>query len=82
MAFFDKAGYSVGINWPYEGSIVPMEHYKKNKNVNSIMLEINRALYLKDPTNEKSENYLKIKDVTQGFIKIIKESHNSTFGYV
>jgi DNA-dependent RNA polymerase auxiliary subunit epsilon len=51
-----------------------MEHYYKNKNVQSIMLEINRALYLNEPTNEKSEKYLEIKKVTGDFIKTIKNS--------
>jgi N-formylglutamate deformylase len=72
-AFFEKAGYSLGIDWPYKGSIVPLEHYQKNKNVQTIMLEINRALYLKEPTNEKSENYSEIKRIVGNFIKIIKD---------
>lgn len=72
-AFFEKAGYSLGIDWPYKGSLVPLEHYQKNKNVETIMLEINRALYLKEPTNEKSERYLEIKKVVNGFMKIINE---------
>jgi len=79
IAFFKKAGYSLGINWPYKGSIVPLEHYHKNQNVQSIMLEINRKLYLKEPSNEKSENYQKIKDLTRDFIKVIKTAFNSNF---
>ncbi len=71
--FFEKAGYSLGIDWPYKGSIVPLEHYQKNKNVQTIMLEINRALYLKEPTNEKSINYLEIKKVVKDFTDIIND---------
>lgn len=74
VSFFKNAGYTLGIDWPYTGCIVPSEYYKKNKNVQSIMLEINRALYLKEPGNEKSENYLEIKKVTKEFIKLIKSS--------
>ena len=73
-SFFDNAGYTLGINRPYKGSIVPLEYYNRNKNVEAIMLEINRALYLKEPTNEKSEKYLKIKKVTNSFIKTIKNT--------
>jgi N-formylglutamate deformylase len=71
--YFENAGYSVGIDWPYKGSIVPLEHYQKNKNVQTIMLEINRALYLKEPTHEKSEGYSEIKRVVGNFIKTIKD---------
>lgn len=71
--FFEKEGYTLGIDWPYTGSIVPLEHYHKNENVQTIMLEINRALYLKEPTNEKSERYTEIKDVVSKFIRVTKE---------
>ena len=71
-AYFEDLGYSLGIDTPYSGALVPMEHYKKNKNVQAIMLEVNRRLYLKEPTNEKSENYQKTKEVVQGFLEGIR----------
>lgn len=74
VAFFKNAGYTLGIDWPYKGSIVPLQHYQKNNKVQTIMLEINRALYLNEPTNEKSSNYLEIKKVTSEFIKTLKSS--------
>jgi N-formylglutamate amidohydrolase len=74
VEFFKNAGFTLGIDWPYKGSIVPLEHFNKNKNVQTIMLEINRALYLQEPTNKKSEKYLEIKKVTSEFIKTIKKS--------
>ena len=74
IEFFKKAGYTLGIDWPYKGAIVPLAYYNKNKNVESIMLEINRGLYLKEPTNEKTEKYTEIKKVTAEFIKTIKSS--------
>ncbi len=72
--FFSSKGYSLGIDWPYSGSLVPLEYYQKNKNVESIMLEINRGLYLNEPTNEKSENYREIKNVTNEFLNEIKNN--------
>jgi N-formylglutamate amidohydrolase len=74
ISFFEEAGYSLGIDKPYRGSIVPMEHYQKNKNVQTIMLEINRKLYINEPTNIKNERYFEIKKVTEDFIKTIKNS--------
>jgi len=71
-AYFENVGYTVGIDWPYKGSIVPLEHYNQNKNVQTIMLEINRALYLEEPGNDKAEGYLEIKKVVGEFIKTIK----------
>ena len=71
--YFNNLGYSCGLDWPYSGTIVPMEYYKKNKNVYSIMLEVNRKLYLNEPTNEKSVEFEKIKKVIQGFLINLKD---------
>ena len=74
VSYFENAGYTLGIDWPYKGSIVPLAHYQKNNNVQTIMLEINRALYLNEPTNEKSERYLETKKITGEFIKTMQNS--------
>jgi len=44
---FEKAGFSVKINSPYSGTIIPLE-FLKNDKVISVMIEINRKLYMKD----------------------------------
>lgn len=43
---YRSAGLSVKRNSPYAGTIVPMEYYRKDERVSSIMIEINRRLYL------------------------------------
>jgi N-formylglutamate amidohydrolase len=70
--YFENLGYSLGVDWPYSGSIVPMKYYQKVKRVNSIMLEINRKLYLNEPTNEKSKDYNKTKEVVQGYLNMLR----------
>jgi N-formylglutamate amidohydrolase len=74
ISFFEEAGYSLGIDKPYRGSIVPMEHYQKNKNVQTIMLEINRKLYLNEPSNNKNSDFNKIKEITANFITLIRNT--------
>lgn len=44
--YFTELGYNVKINSPYSGTLVPLKYYKKNNKVNSIMIEINRKLFL------------------------------------
>ena len=57
-------GYSVGINTPFSGSLVPMRYYRRVPEVTSVMLEINRGLYL-EKTAVKS-NFEKLRrDVTE-----------------
>jgi N-formylglutamate deformylase len=71
--FFKNEGYSLGIDWPYKGAIVPLEHYGTNKNVQSIMLEVNRKLYLDEPTNNKSKQYNDIKIIVHKFLETMKD---------
>jgi N-formylglutamate amidohydrolase len=73
IEFFKQHGYSLGVDYPYSGSIVPMEHYQKNRAVGTIMLEINRKLYLEEGTNIKSANYPKIKEVVKAYLATIRE---------
>jgi hypothetical protein len=37
------------------------------------MLEVNRKLYLNEPTNEKSSAFEKTKTVVQGFLEIMRK---------
>lgn len=47
MNHFKEYGYSVEINYPYEGTIIPNKYFnKKDKRLSSIMLEINKRVYL------------------------------------
>lgn len=64
--YFDKLGYSVKINYPYSGSIISNKHLN-NKNVESIMLEINKRVYMND--NNKFE---KLKVEIGNYIKEIE----------
>lgn len=57
-----KMGYKIYINKPYSGSIVPNKYFQKDSNVKSIMLELNRKIYMDDVFNfEKNDNFYSIK---------------------
>ena len=71
--FFKDKGFTVEIDWPYNGSMVPSGYYQSDKRVQSIMLEVNRSLYLREGTNEKSKGYDKIKGVLKEYLEEIKK---------
>lgn len=73
VSFFKEKGFSLGVDSPYSGAIVPLAFYRKEKKVQSIMLEINRALYLKDSSNEKSDQYGEIKEIVQEYLGVVRE---------
>lgn len=71
--FFRDRGFTVGIDWPYNGSMVPSSYYLSDKRVQSIMLEVNRSLYLREGTNEKSEGYEGVKAILMEYMHAIKK---------
>jgi N-formylglutamate deformylase len=68
-----KMGYSVGINQPYAGSIVPTACYKKDQRVASIMIEVNRSLYMDELTGTKTSRFDSIKEQLQTLLILIRE---------
>ena len=65
VGFFKDKGYSVSINTPYSGSMVPLKHYRSSPNLSTIMIEINRKLYMDEVTKEKLEltgEFLRVQD--------------------
>ncbi|MEO8494177.1 MAG: N-formylglutamate amidohydrolase [Planctomycetota bacterium] len=53
----EKMGYGVQMNQPYEGALVPMEFFQNNRQVASIMIEVNRSLYMDELTGAKRETF-------------------------
>lgn len=70
--FFKSRGLSLGIDTPYSGSIVPIEYYQKDQRVSSIMLEVNRRMYLNEPSNEKSTSYITTKKIVQEYMDLLR----------
>jgi len=59
---FEEAGLTVTINEPFSGTMVPLNHYHKERRVKSVMIEVNRKLYLNDKF-EKNENFNRMKGI-------------------
>ena len=63
--YFTDQGYEVAVNKPFAGTIVPLQYYEKEQRVSSIMIEINRRLYLYEYFS-KNERFDKIQgDITK-----------------
>lgn len=72
LGFFAERNLTCVLNAPFSGSMVPLEYYQKNRNVQSIMLEVNRRLYLKTGSSEHSADYEKTKVVIGDFMDLLK----------
>ena len=54
---FSSLGWSVELNRPYAGSMVPRGFYRKDARVHSIMVEVNRSRYMNEDTGERSAGF-------------------------
>jgi N-formylglutamate amidohydrolase len=70
-ATIKKKGYSVSVNRPYAGTIVPLKFYKKDSRVISIMVEINRSLYMDMKTGMKNKKFKEIKSQINNLLFIL-----------
>lgn len=71
---FEELGFSVKINNPFSGSIVPMEFYQKDKRVISIMIEVNRKLYMNEELIKKTKNFNAVgKSISRCIIKSLNQ---------
>jgi N-formylglutamate amidohydrolase len=68
-----KMGYSVGIDRPYAGSVVPMIFYRKDRRVASIMVEVNRSLYMDELAGTKTGRFDTIKEQIRTLLGSIRE---------
>jgi N-formylglutamate amidohydrolase len=74
---FEEFGFSVKINSPFSGSIVPLNFYKKDKKVVSVMIEVNRNLYMNEETFQKLKTFSSIGNkISRCMIKSINQFLN------
>ena len=63
-----KMGYVSTINSPFAGSLVPMSFYQRDSRVTSIMIEVNRRVYMDETTAEKSKQFNAVKENLQNLL--------------
>ena len=63
---FLSYGYSTARNQLFSGTIVPMKHYRKDYRVHSLIIEINRRLYMGDDYWVDSERIQKLISMLEG----------------
>ena len=67
-------GYDIGINTPYSGSLVPTNYWGKDFRVKSVMIEINKKLYLEPDNVTKNKHFNVIKQKIDNILKKLDNS--------
>ena len=70
----ESYGYSTARDQPFSGTIVPMKHYQKDRRVQSLMIEINRWLYLGEDYSVDSERVKALIEVLRRVAEVLKEN--------
>ncbi len=73
---FEKMGFSVAVNTPFAGALVPMRYYQNDKRVMSVMIEINRRLYI-NRQGEITAGYEGVKEAVNCVITELSKLHIS-----
>jgi N-formylglutamate amidohydrolase len=58
---FQLHGYTIALNRPFAGALVPATVYRRDANVAALMIEVNRALYMDEQTGAKSSRFDEIR---------------------
>ena len=69
----EENGYTQNVNYPFKGSLVPERFYNKDRRVASIMIEVNKRLYLQSDMKTKSIGFEGVKIVCQKILVKVED---------
>jgi N-formylglutamate deformylase len=61
VAATEDEGYSIGIDAPFAGALVPLRSYHKDRRILSAMIEVNRRLYMDEQFGVKVAGFAKVQ---------------------
>jgi N-formylglutamate amidohydrolase len=64
------SGLRVGHNTPFAGSYVPLPWYRRDARVSSLMIELNRSLYMEEHTGARSSGFDRTADLTRRILEL------------
>ncbi len=72
---FESKGLSTLINAPYSGCIIPEIYKNKNRKVLSIMIEVNRSIYMNEPLTLKKAEFYTVKKTLNEYLEEVNKWH-------
>lgn len=75
--FFSKHGFSTRINEPYLGADIVRSHGDPARRRYSIQIEINRSLYMHEPTCERNHGFARVRDAMTELARAVADHARS-----
>jgi N-formylglutamate amidohydrolase len=72
---FAKAGFTVRIDTPFSGALTPAKHYRQDKRICSLMIEVRRDLYMDEETGEKSARFSGVRKILETVIQRLEDEN-------
>jgi N-formylglutamate deformylase len=73
---YRSLGYSVALNTPFAGALVPLKYYKEDRSVQSIMIEVNRSLYMDEKSTKQNEQFGKVSSDIRSVLSMVVSREN------
>lgn len=66
----ESNGLRVAIDKPFAGTYVPLTYLNDDKKVSSIMVEVNRSLYMDETTGDRSGRFSQTKEIIADLLRV------------
>ena len=71
------SGWTVDVNRPFAGALVPAPYYLTDSRVRSVMIEVNRRLYLDEETAARSEDFDRCRATLTGVLRRLIDANDT-----
>jgi N-formylglutamate deformylase len=76
IAAAENESYSVAVDAPFAGALVPLSSYRRDRRILSVMIEVNRRLYMDERTGSQTEGFGKVRAALGRIIVSAAEAAN------
>ena len=74
VAAVKEAGYSVAVNVPFAGALVPIASYRKDRRIRSVMIELNRGVYMNEHSGLANQEFERVRSTVGQLIVTAAEA--------
>ncbi len=76
---FAAAGFTVDVDRPFSGALVPAGFHERNASVSALMIEVGRRLYMNEGSGEKTPEFEAVRAALRGIVlslvRAVKNGH-------
>jgi hypothetical protein len=74
VAAVKETGYSVAIDAPFSGALVPLSCYGKDDRISSVMIEVNGRLYMDEQSGRRSRDFNQVRAAVGRLVEVVAEA--------